>query len=504
MNWSYVAEKNAKEYPEKEAIIFGDRRITYSELNKRVNALAKGLLDLGLGKGDVVALVLYNCPEFVEVTFAVNKIGAIWLPLNYRLAGEEVAYILNHGEARILISEMDFYENLSSIKDKLPRIKEYVAVGESIPPGWKRYDDIVEKNLGSEVPDVEVELDDLQRLIYTSGTTAHPKGVMITYGNFHWKDLSHAAEWSITADDKIVMPSPLYHVAYDMGPTTVLLMGGSVVLLRRFDTIEVLEAIDREKPTMACFVPIMLSMLFEEPTFDNYDVSSLRLIVDGGEKTPVHVLEKLREKFLGTWYARGYGLTETVSGDVTLRKDTPIDKMVSDGRLMPGLRLRIVDGNGKDVPSGTVGEIILKGPKVFKGYWKNEEATAEAIKDGWFHTGDLGYLDEEGYLYIEGRKKDLIISGGENVAPVEVESVISELSQVHEVAVVGMPHPKWVEVPKAFVVLKEGEKLTEQDIIEHCKKKLARFKAPKEVAFLSALPRNPMGKLLKRELKQMG
>jgi len=502
MNWSYVLETNAREYPDKVAIIFEGKRIAHSELNRRVNALAKGLLDLNIGKGDVVALLLYNCPEFMEATFAVNKIGAIWLPINFRLAGEELAYILNHGEAKALVSEIDFYETLTGVKDKLPMVKKYIAVGEDIPPGWKSYDNIVESNSGSEVPDVEVELDDMQRLMYTSGTTAHPKGVMITYGNFHWKCLSHAVEFNVTPDDKTLMPAPLYHVAYDISATTVLFVGGSVVLLRKFDTIEVLKVIDREKLTIACFVPTMLNMLFQEPTFGNYDVSSVRLIVDGGEKVPDPVLEKIPEKFPTAWFSRGYGLTETVSGDTFLKKHTPSDKMVSDGKPVPMIRVRIVDNEGKDVLPRTLGEIVLKGPKVFKGYWKNEEATAEAIKDGWFHTGDIGYLDEEGYLYIEDRKKDIIISGGENIASAEVERVIYELAQVSEVAVIGIPHPRWLEVPKAFVALKEGEKLTEPDIIEHCQNKLAKFKVPKEVEFISQLPRNPSGKVLKRELRK--
>lgn len=502
MNWSYALENNAKELPGKEAIIFEDRRITYRDLNTRVNALAKGLLDLGLARGDIVALLLHNCSEFVEVTFAANKIGAIWLPINVRLAGEEIAYILNHGDVKVLISEMDFSETITNIKDRLLMVKKYIAVGKNIPTGWKSYDDIVNKNLGSKVPDAEVELDDLHRLMYTSGTTAHPKGVMITYGNLLWKIISHIAEFTISRDDKVFVPGPLFHVGFDILPSNAWYIGASVVIQRGFDTVKVLETIEKERVTIVGFVPAILIRLFQEPTFDNYDLKSVRLIVDGAEKLPVPLLEKIREKFPGVWFARGYGLTETVSGDTFLKKDTPIEKMVSDGKPVLGLRVRVVDDDGKEVPPGKWGEIVLKGPKVFKGYWKNEEATAEAIKDGWFHTGDIGYLDEEGYLYIEDRKKDMIISGGENIASAEVERVIYELPQVLEVAVVGIPHPKWLEVPKAFVVLKEGKNLTEQDIIEHCLKKLAKFKVPKEIEFIPQLPRTPSGKVLKRDLRK--
>ena len=431
MNWSYVVEENAREYPEKEAIIFEDRRITYRHLKERVNALAKGLLDLGLGKGDIVALLLYNCSEFVETTFAVNKIGAIWLPLNFRLVGEELAYILNNGDAKILISEADFYETLTRVKDKLPMIKDYVAVGKSIPPGWKSYDEIVERNLGSKVPDVEVELGDLQRLMYTSGTTAHPKGVMITYGNLYWKNMGHIVKCKLASDDKCLVLGPFYHVGgMDLCATAVLQLGGTVVILRRFDAMQALEVIEREKITQIWAAPAIINMLLQEPTFGNYDVSSVRLVIDGGEKMPLPLIEKFIQKFPNTWFADAYGLTETVSGDTFLEKAKMIDKIGSVGKPVPMLRVRIVDDDGKDVPPGNLGEIVLKGPKVFKGYWKNEKATAEAIRDSWFHTGDIGYLDEEGYLYIEDRKKDLIISGGENVSSAEVERVIYEFPQV--------------------------------------------------------------------------
>ncbi len=502
MNWSYVLETHAGERPNKEAIIFEDRRITYGELSKRVNALAKGLLDSGIKRGDVVALLLYNCPEFVEMGFAANKIGAIWLPMNFRLAGEELAYILNHADVKMLISEADFSATIDGIKDKLPLIKEYIAVGKTVPRGWKSYDDFFKKNPGIKVPDAEVELDDLERLMYTSGTTAHPKGVMITYGNFHWKNLSHAVYFGVTPNDKTLMPAPLYHVAYDISATTVLYIGGTVILTRRFDPIEFLKSLQKEKATLAVLVPVMINMLIQEPTFKKYDVSSLKTIIDGGEKIPTPVLEKIPEFFPGVWFSRGYGLTETVSGDTFLTKDTPKEKMVSDGKPVPMMRMRIVDDNERDVPPRTLGEILLKGPKVFKGYWKDPKATADAIKNGWFHTGDIGYIDEDGYLYIEDRKKDMIISGGENIASAEIERVVYEMPEVLECAVIPIPHPKWLEVPKAFVVLKPGQTLTEQEIIEHCQKSLAKFKVPKEVEFIPQLPRNPSGKVLKRELRK--
>ncbi len=503
MNWSQILEANAKKYPDKEAIIFEGKRISYNELNKRVNSLAKGLLDLNIGKGDIVALLLYNCPEFIEATYAVNKIGAIWLPLNFRLAGEELAYILNNAGAKLLITEPDFHKTILDVQEKLPCIRNYISLDKTLPPGWLNYDAILSKNPEIKVPDTEIELDDLQRLMYTSGTTAYPKGAMITYGNFYWKNVSHIIECKYTPDDKSLVIGPLYHVGgMDLGSTPIMQLGGTIVILRKFNTIQTLELIDKEKITQIWAAPAMINMLLQEPTFDKYDVSSVRLVIDGGEKMPLPLIEKFIKKFPNAWFSDAYGLTETVSGDTFLAKSKMIEKIGSVGKPVPMLRVRIVDDNDKDVPAKSLGEIILKGPKVFKGYWKNEKATADTIRDGWLHTGDIGYLDEEGYLYIVDRKKDMIISGGENIASAEVERVIYELPQVLEVAVIGIPHPKWLEVPKAFVALKPGQTLCEADVVECCSKKLAKFKVPKEVEFIPALPRNPSGKVLKRELRK--
>lgn len=504
INWSYILERNAAKFPDKEAIIFQERRLTYKEINERVNRLAKGLLDSGMRRGDIVAILLYNCAEFLEITFAVNKIGAIWLPLNWRLAGPELSYILNDAQAKMLISQKEFSQVIESVKKELPSIKGYIGIGKDVPQGWKSYDEIVRTNSGSVVPHADVELDDLSRLMYTSGTTAHPKGAMITYGNLYWKNISHILEFDLTAEDKVLVIGPLYHVGgLDLPATGVLYVGGSLVILRAFDSIQILKAIDKEKITGTWMAPAMINMLLQEPTIKQYDVSSLRYIIDGGEKMPEPLIRRVMESFPNTWFADAYGLTETVSGDTFLWKDKGLEKIGSVGKAVPHLQIKIFDDNEKEVPAGQLGEIVLKGPKVFKGYWNNPEATADTIKKGWFHTGDIGYVDEEGYLYIVDRKKDIIISGGENVASLEVERVIYEIPKVLEVGVVGIPHPRWQEVPKAYVVLKAGEKITEQEIIDHCLKKLAKFKVPKEIEFIKSLPRNPSGKILKRELREM-
>jgi len=502
MNWGHILKYNAERYPEKECIIGLGKRFTYQELEKRVGSLAQGLLDLGIGKGDIVAILLYNCCEYIEITFAVNRIGAIWLPLNFRLTSEEFYYILNNAGAKALITEPEFIPVISSIKDRLPELRYYILMGGG-HDDWIQYETLIDNNQGADPPHADVDLNDLHRLMYTSGTTAHPKGVMLTYGNLYWKNIGHILTFGLTEADRTLIVGPLYHVGgMDLPATGTLYVGGSVVILRRFDPLEVLRSIHEEKVTNLWLSPAMTIRLFQEPTFDQYDVSSVRFIIDGGEKMPAPLIKEFKKKFPQAWFADAYGLTETVSGDTFLEKDKMLDKIGSIGKPCPHLQVRVVDDNGKDVPPNEMGEIILKGPKVFKGYWKDPKATAAAIKDGWFYTGDIGKLDEDGYLYILDRKKDIIISGGENIASPEVERVIYELPEVLEVAVVGIPDPKWLEVPKAYVVLKPGAKLSEEKIVEHCMKKLAKFKVPKEIEFIDQLPRNPSGKVLKRELRE--
>lgn len=502
MNWSYILEQNAEKYPDKESLIGLGKRYTYSQIEERVRSLTQGLIDLGLGKGDIIAILLYNCCEYIEMTFAVNRIGATWLPLNFRLAGEEFRYILENAEAKALITEPEFVPVISSIRERLPVLKHCILFGPDVPDGWANYDHFIENNRGSNPPHADVEIDDLHRLMYTSGTTAYPKGVMLTYGNLYWKNIGHILTFSLTGEDRTLVVGPLYHVGgMDLPATGTLHAGGSLVILRRFDTLEVLKAIDQEKVNNLWLSPAMTIMLFNEPSFDQYDVSSIRFIIDGGEKMPATLIKQFRDKFPNAWFADAYGLTETVSGDTFLAKDKMLNKLGSVGKPLPHLHVRVVDDNGRDVAPNEMGEIILKGPKVFKGYWKNPEATAGAIRKGWFYTGDMGTLDEDGYLYIMDRKKDMIISGGENIASPEVERVIFELPAVLEAAVVGIPHPKWLEVPKAYVALKPGASLTKEELTEHCSKKLAKFKVPKEVEFIDQLPRNPSGKVLKRELR---
>ncbi|MGB6066174.1 MAG: long-chain fatty acid--CoA ligase [Desulfomonilaceae bacterium] len=503
MNWSLILKRNAAEYSNKECLIFGEQHITWGRLGKRVNALAQALTDVGVGAGDVVAILLYNCPEYIELSFAANQIGATWLPLNYRLAGPEFQFILNDSAAKVLVTEDEFAAVIGKIRPQLPALKEILCVGKDAPAGETSYEELLRSRISAHVEHAEVDLEDLHRLVYTSGTTGHPKGVMLTFGNLYWKNLGHIITFGLTLEDRTLVVGPMYHVGgMDLPGTGTLYVGGCLVILRSFDPAAVLEAIQREKVTNMWLAPAMINMLFQYPAFNDYDVSSMRFIIDGGEKMPLPLIEKFREKFPQAWFADAYGLTETVSGDTFLAKDRMVNKVGSVGKPVLQLRVRVVDELGRDVPAGELGEIVLRGPKVFKGYWKNPEATSEALRNGWFHTGDIGRLDEEGFLYLEDRKKDIIISGGENIASSEVERVIYQHPAVLETAVVAMPDAKWGEVPKAYVVLKAGVQASLEELRQLCLDNLAKFKVPKEFEFIDALPRNPSGKVLKRELRR--
>jgi acyl-CoA synthetase (AMP-forming)/AMP-acid ligase II len=498
--WSLasVLAHHADRFGERPCLLWGDETITYAELDRRSAATAAGLARLGVSRGDVVAILLYNCPELLEAMFAVSRLGAVFMPINYRLAGEEVAYIASHAGARCVISEPELAHVAEAARGSLGGAR-FVAVG-APPDGWTAFAAL--RDAGPPPPIAPVAGDDLHRLMYTSGTTARPKGVMITYANLYWKNVAHVIEFGITGADKGLACGPLYHVgALDLTTTTVLYAGGTVEIHRKFDADLVLDTVERRGITNVWLAPSMVNALLAHPTIERRDLSGLRLVIDGGEKMPLPLIERLLRAFPNAWFADAYGLTETVSGDTFLDKRKTVEKIGSVGKPCLHLEVGIRDDEDRPVPAGTLGEIVLRGPKVFTGYWKDPDATAAALRGGWFHTGDVGYLDAEGFLYVADRKKDLIISGGENIASPEVERVLYEHPSVLEASVVGRQDPRWGEVPVAFVVLRDGAKATADELQEFCRARLARFKVPRAVEFIDALPRNPSGKVLKRVLR---
>ncbi len=341
--------------------------------------------------------------------------------------------------------------------------------------------------------------------MYTSGTTGRPKGVMLTHANLAWKNYAHITEFGFTGDDIGLACGPLYHVgALDLVTTTMIAVGATTIIHRVFDAERVVDEIERSRVTSVWAAPAMVRAILDVPGIEQRDLSSVRVIIAGGEKMPIPYIERLRTTFPSAWFADAYGLTETVSGDTFLDRESTRSKLGSVGRPCLYLELDLWDEHGVSVPTGERGEVVLRGPKVFKGYWRDPDATRAAFAGGWFHTGDIGVKDHDGYLSIVDRLKDMIVSGGENIASSEVERVLYEHESVVEAAVVGRPDDRWGEVPVAYVVISADTTATPDELIEHCRAQLAKFKVPRDVVLIDELPRNPSGKVLKRELRTRG
>ncbi|MFP3899248.1 MAG: acyl-CoA synthetase [Acidimicrobiia bacterium] len=500
VNWAGVLSHHATRSPGRPITVFEGETLTYAEMAARSAALAGGLRSRGIGRGDVVALLAYNCPELLETIFAANHLGAIAMPINWRLAAPEVGYILEHSQAKAVVCD-----------DALAPLADEALAGTGIeiaractvtkaPEGWTSLAEL--RGQGGAPALVPAGPDDVHRLMYTSGTTGRPKGVMLTHGNLAWKNLAHIVEFGFTRDDLGLACGPLYHVgALDLTTTTLVAAGATTIIHRAFDAAAVVDELERSRVTTVWLAPAMVNAIMALPDIGSRDLSSVRVIINGGEKMPIPLIERIQRTFPSAWFADAYGLTETVSGDTFLDRDSIITKLGSVGRPCLHLELDVWDEEGRSVAPGGKGEIVLRGPKVFTGYWRDPEATATAFAGGWFHTGDIGVRDEDGYLWIVDRLKDMIVSGGENIAGSEVERVLYDHPAVLEVAVVGRPDERWGEVPVAHVVLRPGAAATAEELIEHCRGQLAGFKVPKDVTFLDALPRNPSGKVLKRELR---
>ena len=503
VNWFTVLAHHAARTPDKVMTIFEGKATTYQEMADRAAALAGGLAARGIGPGDVVALLSYNCPEFLEALFAANYLGAIAMPINWRLAAPEMRYILDHSGARALVCD----ESLLQLADEATVGLEDSLVRVSITPvGAERWISLGDlRSDSNEVERVAAAGDDVHRLMYTSGTTGRPKGVMLTHANLAWKNLAHTIEFGFTEADLGLACGPLYHVgALDLTTTSLIAAGATTIIHRSFDASAVVDEIERSRVSTVWLAPAMVNAIMASRDIEQRDLSSVRVVINGGEKMPIPLIERIQRVFPSAWFADAYGLTETVSGDTFLDRESIVTKLGSVGRPCLYLELDVWDEAGASVPPGEQGEIVMRGPKVFKGYWRDDDATAAAFTGGWFHTGDIGVRDADGYLYIVDRLKDMIVSGGENIASSEIERVLYEHDSVLEAAVIGRPDDRWGEVPVAFVVLRQNAGATPDELIAHCQAQLARFKVPREITFVEALPRNPSGKVLKRQLRVDG
>ncbi|MDI6775936.1 MAG: long-chain-fatty-acid--CoA ligase [Syntrophales bacterium] len=499
--------RNVRNNPHKRAMVCRETRIslTYGEFNARVNSLLNGLCDLGVKKGDRVAVLYHNCHHYAELFFALVKGGMVLVPIDFRLKEKEISFLLNNSQASMVVVGEDYIEVLPSPVD-IPTVRGLICIGKA-PDGMEDYEYLISSHPPWE-PRVNVEEKDLATLYHTSGTTGVPKGVMMTHKNLISIATNTLIAFRITPDDITLHTSPFSHVAPIWPLLIHFYMGGSNVLLKKFAPQDVLEAIEEERITTWNSVPVMIIQLLNYPDIHRYDLSSLRWISYGAAPMPVEILKRALT-LLGPILIQVYGLTEAYPVTLLPREDHILEgpeeklrRLGSCGRELINCEARVVDERGEDVAPGEIGEIITKGDHVMEGYWGLPEETSATIKDGWLYTGDLATVDAEGYIYIVDRKKEIIISGGENISPREVEEVIYMHPSVSEVAVIGVPDEKWGEAVKALVVLREGKKATAEEIIDLCKNNLAGFKKPKAVEFLISLPHTPSGKVLKRELRE--
>ncbi len=504
-----------KLFPTKEAVVDGDRRFTYAEFDARSNQLAHALAGLGIGKGDRVSIISPNSHQYLEAFYATAALGAVIVPINYRLIAADFEYINNHAGAKICLADSDYTDAVDSIRGGLENVEHYVVVpydGAAVPDGWTDYEALIAGRPTTRPPAPSLGENDLLSINYTSGTTARPKGVMITHRNVYIHTYNVIIHLKITQDDRQMWTLPMFHVNGWGTPQGITAVGGRHVMLRKFDAAEVLRLIETERVTRFFAVPTMLSMLLNHPDVTSHDLSSLELINTGGAPTPPEMIRQA-EQVLGCCVAGGYGLTET-SPIVTFAADksyladqdeaTRLRRRASTGLPVVGAEIAIVDmdGNPLDWDGQSVGEIVVRSNAVTTGYYKDPQATDKATSDGWFHTGDLATIDEEGYVLIVDRKKDLIISGGENISSVEIEKVLFEHPAVLECAVVSAPDERWGEVPVAVVALAQGGNASAKELQDFCRERLAGFKVPKQVDFMDSLPKGGTGKIIKRQLRE--
>ena len=482
---------HARVSPDRLALVYGRERISYAALVERLQAAAGLLAARGIAKGDVVAVLMKNSAAFIELALAASHIGAVLLPINFRLAAEEVAYILEHAGAKLLFVDEELAASAGGFAAKIPVDTAAQCDSRLLAEGSRPV-----MHGAALVPG------DMFRLMYTSGTTDRPKGVIHSYENYYWKCLDHIVTLGLGASDRLLVIGPLYHVgAFDLPGLALLLVGGTMCVLRDFEPDAALGLIQTERITGAWMAPVMLNRLLSLPGRERYDVSSLLWVVGGGERTPEERIHEFSTLFRHGRYIDAYGLTEGCAADTFMEAGKEIAKIGSTGRPVPHVEIQICDDTGRVLAPGESGEICLRGPKITKGYWRDPQKTAASFFGDWFRSGDIGYLDHDGFLFLTDRKKDMIISGGENVASSEVERVIYRLSQVSEVAVVALPDEKWGERVVAVVVLKGGEQLTREELERHCREHLAGFKVPRQLVIRESLPRNPSGKVLKRVLR---
>lgn len=497
-------------FPDKVALIDCDKTFTYAEFRDRVYQLANGLAALGIKQGDPVACLCVNHHRYMEMYYATAVMGAIIVPLNLRLAAPELIYILNDSASKLLFIDQPFMPMLPDIRAGATSVEHWVYSDfEQCPEDMKPYEDLLDgRPTTYDIP--AIDENDVAGYFYTGGTTGDPKGVMLTIRNIVSNALHIQAVMHYKPEDIYLHAAPMFHLADAASIYAVTMMGGAHVFGRMFDPGLTLELIQKHKVTMTILVPTMVNFVLAHPKFEDYDLSSLRTFLYGASPMPVPLLKKAM-KMLPCAPVQGYGMTEGAPLVSGLTAEDHIRGLADPewawllgtaGQPIPGVAVKIVDAEGNEVAIGEAGEIACSGPNFMKGYLNKPEATAEAIRDGWYYSGDIAIRNKHGYFTIVDRMKDMIISGGENIYTTEVENVLMQFPGVLETTVIGVPSEKWGEVVKAFVVMNEGESSGDIEIIEFCRERLAHFKCPQSVEFMESLPKSGAGKILKRSLRE--
>src|SRR5271165_3841738 len=500
-----IARNGARTYPDAEAVVFENTRLTYREFDKRTNRLANALAKFGTTKGDRVAILAENTHKYLEVYVGVAKAGLVTTPLNFRLSRDELAHILNESEASVVLVGEDCEATALGLLNEVKGVCTWVGLDSKF--GGHFYEDLLAGSSDVD-PLVAVGENELAVLMYTGGTTGTPKGVMLSHRNVMTAAIATCLQAGLTKDDATCFVLPIFHVSW-WPIISLLLVGGKVVIVRRPDLVEMLRLIEEERCTHLNLVPTLYAALINQAPIGEYDLSSLRLLTYAGSPFPLEVLKQAISVF-GPRFVQGYGATETAGGPITMLAaedhhlegpDTAL--LGSAGKSAICSEVKVVDEHDQPVGPGEIGEVCVRGEHVMLGYWRNPELTSRALRGGWYHTGDLGYLDGRGYLFLTDRKSDMIITGGENVYPSEVENVLYTHPAVLECSVVATPDDRWVEIVHAVVVLRDGAQVTAEEIIEHCHGSLAGYKCPKKVTFVPALPKTAVGKISRKTIKEM-
>ncbi len=496
-----------QQFPDKIATVYGQRRTTFAQLAERAARFAGGLQALGLQAGDRVAMLAMNSDCYFEYYLGTWWGGGVANPVNTRWSVPEIVYSLNDCETGILIVDDQFLALVPEILQTAPTVRKVVHIGNAdTPQGILSYEQWLQE--ASPLQDVCRRGDDLAVILYTGGTTGFPKGVMLSHTNLWSAAIARMAQYPVPPDQVTLVVAPMFHTAALAKMVTQCIVGGTSVVLAAFRAEDVMRTIQQEQVDDIMLVPSMIQMLLDDPALPRYDLSGLKRITYGASPMSVGVLERAMQTWPHAGFFQSYGMTETAP---VVSINPPEDhgpearrngRFRSAGKAGYAVELRVVDGQGKEVPRNTVGEVVVRGANVMLGYWNKPDATAEALRDGWMHTGDGAYMDDDGYLYIVDRLKDMIVSGGENVYCAEVENVLSRHPAVAACSVIGIPHEKWGESVHAVVVLRDDQQVDEDDLRDYCRKSLAGYKCPRSIEFQAALPLSSAGKVLKQVLRE--